>query len=218
MFYFIISLSFIAFPSKNDALLYNSDNKTKDNLLIESSGSIGLYHGGKCHQTYPNYTVFSNQRNDWCSNIIHENKEKPWISYHFTDKAMKLTGYSIRNGCCHYICCCIEETGQIIDEDCCCRLFSFSLLGSNDNITWKTIHKVEKDYSFGYCQNKHFDFEQTQAFNFIRLVMDEPRPGCIKCMQINQVELYGSFVNGDYFDHSDEYEESVSIIGKIKKE
>ena len=215
MLSFFLSIQFIAMPDRTDALLYN----TKTNLFIESSGSLGILLGdAKCHQTYPNETIIEDKKRDWCSNVAKEN-EKPWIQYSFKNSAMALTGYSIRNGCCYYYdCCCDPETGEIVVKHCCCELYSFSLLGSNNNKTWEVIHKVTKDDEFYWCKLMTYEFPKTQSFQYIRFVMDEPRPYCPRCMQINQLELYGekhqSF--STFEENGEESEESVSIIGKVK--
>ena len=60
---------------------------------------------------------------------------------------MRVKRYSVRNGCCRYSCCCTED-GKIVDYGCCCTLYSYSLQASNDNKTWKVLHRVEKDKSF----------------------------------------------------------------------
>ena len=214
---FLFYVKFMAFPEKNNALLTNAAKY--NSLVVDASGSIGLQYGGKCHQTYPNETTIENERLDWCSNIASkDSSDRPWISYSIKNKGMRLTGYAVRNGCCWYPCCCVDD-GHIIDEFCCCRLYSFSLQGSNDNKTWTVIHSVEKDRMFDDCQFKTYEFPQTESFKFIRLIQDEEFPGCPKCMQINQIELYGTTTDSYFFSDASEEEEndeSVSIIGKIK--
>lgn len=212
----ITLMQFIAFPQRKDALLAKSV-ASKEKINIESSGSYGLFYNGKCQRTYPNETVNFNREIDWCSNIGKDKNDKPWISFNLENKVMKITGYAVRNGCCSY-CCCSLETGS--DEYCCCRLYSYSLLGSNDNKTWKVLHRVENDTSFYYCLYKTFEVENNEKFAFIRFTLDEQWHGCPFCFQINQIELYGEasprdqqFINGE-----DDNEESVSIIGKIKRD
>ena len=213
----LLSIQFVAMPNRNDALLLNSQN----DLVIESSGSLGLYRqDSKCEPTFPNMTVFEDKKKDWCSNIPKETGGKPWIQYSFTNKAMKIKAYSVRSGCCyHYECCCDLESGEKADYYCCCRLYSFSLLGSNDNITWKMIHNIEKETSFYYCKLYDFEFQQPQSFKYIRFVLDQSWPGCPNCMQLNQLELFGEKVDlfDDYEKLENDNDESISIIGKIKK-
>ena len=219
--FFLFCLLYVAFPSKSDAIFQHTADKDK-NIIVESSGSIGFFYEGKCHKTFPNETLTPDIKSEWCSNVGKSKTDFPWISYSMKEKAFKITGYSIRNGCCYYGCCCIDDSSFIDGAaGCCCNLYSFSLQGSNDNKTWKTIHKVEKENNIGYCESKTYEFKQTQSFVFIRFVQDEPRPGCQYCMQVNQLELYGetvasSYIRGDNDD--DENEESVSIIGKVKKD
>ena len=132
---------------------------------------------------------------------------------------MKISGFSVRNGCCRYYCCC-EDSDKILDYGCCCVLYSFSLQGSNDNITWKTLYKVEKEKEFWACMYKTYELEkETESYALIRLVQDDPYPDCPYCMQLNQVELYGSTIVSEYyFSDLDDNDESVSIIGKIKRD
>ena len=212
-------MAFISFPERDDALLNDPLNPP----YVESSGSLGLYHGdSKCVQTYPNLTISTDKKIDWCSNLARNNNEKPWIQFYFPNKMMKIRGYSVRNGCCYYACCCVTETSKVIDYKCCCELYSFSLQGSNDNSTWNIIHKVEgdKDY-YHYCQFKTYEFKLTESYRYIRFVLDKERPGCPKCMQLNQIELYGEKYKSNNLYSSietDETEESISIIGKLKKD
>ena len=144
----LLFMQFIAFPERKDALLANNPS----DVYTEASGSLGLYYKGKCHQTFPNETVNFDKKMDWCSNIAKGQDDNPWISYSLPNTVMKLTGYSLRNGCCRYSCCCDPLTGKRIDGYCCCRLYSFSLEGSNNNIDWSTIHKIEgkKDFYRSY--------------------------------------------------------------------
>ena len=212
-----LAVAFSAFPTRKDALLSNTKS---DKIIVAASGSLGLYKGsGKSDPTYPNQTLQVDEKIDWCSNIA-SSEDFPWIEYSFAHKAVKLTGYSIRNGCCYYDCCCDPDTGKIIDYYCCCALYSFSLEGSNDNKTWKTIHKVEKDSRFYRCETKTYTLsEKSESFLFIRFRLDESIPGCPRCLQINQIELYGEQINSfayDSFENDEDNEESISIIGKVK--
>ena len=217
--FIIISMAFVAFPDRTDALLGKSED---GKLVIQSSGSLGIFKGdSKCHPTFPNETLVADRKSDWCSNVGRQGDDKPWISYHFMDKMMKIKGYSIRNGCCDYYCCCDPQSGRDLDFACCCRLYSFSLIGSNDNITWQTIHQVVKETSFRFCEVKTYEFELSQPYKYVRFRMDQEKPGCPKCMQINQVELYGETVFSPFassYEGDDENEESISIIGKVKRD
>ena len=218
MFIFSILVEFVAFPSRKDAIFYNNGIESVD---VEASGSIGVYKNGKCEKTHPNQTLGSDENRDWCSNIATSKTENPWVQYSLNGKQMKLKGFSVRNGCCRYTCCCEEENGKIVDKYCCCILYSYSLLGSNDNKTWKVIHKVVKDKTFYYCESRTFDFEKvTEPFRYFRFVLDEEWPGCLKCMQINQIEFYGETMNSGYVLEADasEDDESISIIGRVNRD
>ena len=212
---FVICMGlFISFPSRKDSIIQSALEK-KQPIDIESSGSLGLHYGGKCHQTFPNETISSEERVEWCSNIA-KGDDKAWISYHIKDSQVKLTGFSLRNGCCHYACCCVDDNTDL--DVCCCDLYSFSLQGSNDNLTWKTIYKVDKEKYFYYCLFKTYEFPTTEPFAFLRIIQDEEYPGCPRCMQINQVEFYGEVLTGKSFIESiEDGDESVSIIGKVKR-
>ena len=219
MFFILFGVKFVEFPNKSNALLSNSI-KNGIKPKIESSGSLGLFYGGKCHETFPNQTLTVDNKQDWCSNIATSDDDKPWIEYSFPQQTMKLTGFSVRNGCCYYYdCCCTVESGKIIDTYCCCELYSFSLLGSNDNQTWKTIYYADESKErIRYCQYKTYEFERTESFKYIRFRFEKERPGCPKCLQINQIELYGELIVGNsYSFENDEYDESISIIGKVKR-
>ena len=210
-------LEFIAFPKKENAIF--AQTSSADSLSIESSGSMGYFYNHKCQITTPNLTLTNDEKQEWCSSIAKNKGDKNWISYSFKNKGIKLTGYSVRNGCCYYSCCCTDDS-NFVDYDCCCRLYSFSLQGSNDNKTWKIIHKVEKKNDFYFCKYETYEFHETESFRYVRFVQDEPYPGCIFCMAINQIEFYGKTANGVGSDADYEYDsdESVSIIGKVRRE
>jgi hypothetical protein len=207
---------FKAFPEKPNQIF-----RAEKNIKVDGSGSLGIYIDGKCVQTYPNSTLNANSRMDWCSNLGKDNN-KPFITYSIQNNQMKISGYSVRTGCCdyYYEVCCSDDDHVFDDGLCCCRLYSYSLQGSNDNITWKVLHKVEKDNDFYYCQDRTFEFALTEPFKYIRFVQDEKYPGCEYCMCLNQLELYGSVTGYEDYEESEDLEadDSISIIGKVKRE
>lgn len=210
-------MHFIAFPERKDSIFQSVSNINED-IEVESSGSRGIFYENKCHLTYPNETLNVNKKIDWCSNVAKSSDEKPWIQFSLKNKAMKLTGYSVRNGCCLRRCCCIDDTTFVDTEWCCCKLYSFSLHGSNDNKTWEIIHKVEKEEKFYHCCFKTYEFSKTKLFKYVRFVNDEEYPGCSLCLQLNQIDFYGETTQSQFIDvEFDENEESVSIIGKLKR-
>ena len=171
-------LYFIAFPKSDDSLLSSAP---PNSLKIESSGQMGLRYNGKCNPTYPNYTITESEKHDFCSNIA-KNNDRPWVSYSFPGKELKLTGYSLRNGCCYYYCCCSEETGEIIDYSCCCELYAFSLEGSNDNKTWTKLHQIKDDQDYiSWCQVKTYQLSTTNSYKYVRFVLDDQRHGWPRC-------------------------------------
>ena len=213
----LLFIEYAAFPERNDGII---SKYYKENIIeVFSSGSIGQFYKGKCHQTFPNQTILEGDHpGDWCSNIVKDNINPPWITYSLKRKSMKISGYSIRAGCCYYGCCCTTDDTFI--DGCCCRLYSFSLHGSNDNKTWKLIHKVEKETNIRYCDVKEYTFNQPEQFRFIKLVQDAPYPGCTHCMAINKIELYGDVSGSGYFSEdaeNEETDETVSIIGRVEK-
>ena len=215
MVLFLFFVKYVAFPNRRDALLRTSENLTSSDVMVSSSGSMGFYYNDKCHQSFSNMTLNSNKNIDWCSNVAANENDKPWIQLSFKHHK-KISGYSLRNGCCvHYYCCDIE-TNKVVDYNCCCRLYSFSLLGSNDNNKWEVIHSVKSNKEFYYCKTETFDFGKlTGPFKYIRLVQDQPLPSCQHCMVINQIELYGESAQIEDNDNTDS-DETVSIIGKVR--
>lgn len=208
-------MEFVAFPERKDSLL-SANTKTPNLISVVPSGSIGQRrYDGKCQMTEGNETLSPDEKADWCSNIGTGRSDMPWIMYNLKNKKMRVNGYSIRNGCCYYDCCCIDDNTQVYD--CCCDLYSFSLQGSNDKKTWHTIHKVEKDKTIYRCKTVTFDFEMSEAYTFIRVFQDEEYPGCSLCMAINQIDLYGTTVDESNSITDDGEDESVSIIGKVDR-
>ena len=214
----MIFMQFVAFPSRSDSIFDQISDKQNE-IMTYASGSMGLFYFDyrKCFQTYPNQTLKVSADEGWCSNIA-TGTDKPWITYSLKNKKMKLTGYSVRNGCCRHRCCCVEDN-KPVDDFCCCELYSFQLQGSNDNQTWKVLHNVEKDARIRYCEIKTYDIDIQDSFKYIRLESQEAYPGCPFCIQINEIQLYGEVIQSfDSYEYdSDESEEAVSIIGKIAK-
>ena len=209
MFSFLLLFEIIPFNERKDNILKNNQKDMK----VYASGSIGQWIDDKCVMTHPEDAVDSKTRKtDWCSNINKTKTDRPWLEVSLNGKTMKIKGYSLRAGCCEYPCCC-DENG--VAYNCCCDLYSWSLQGSNDNTTWKTLHKVEQDKEFYGCRNRTYDIETTDAFAYIRLIQDLPWPTCNYCICINKMELYGS--TEAYGGSYDDNEESVSIIGKVKR-
>ena len=88
-------------------------------------------------------------------------------------------------------------------------------------MTWKTIHSVEEDKKLYECANRVYEFSKVEEFTFVRLVLDKPRPYCENCFTLNKFEIYGETIKGNapfFSDNEDENDESVSIIGKIRKD
>ena len=58
---FLAILQFISFPSRNDAIL---SKENAANIVIEGSGSIGIYRDSKCQLTTPNHTLVADKKID----------------------------------------------------------------------------------------------------------------------------------------------------------
>ena len=212
----LMIITFIAFPDRSDSVFKKIRNL--DSIEISSSGSLGFKVRGKCIKTHPNATVNGEKNSEWCSNVAPSSDEKPWIQYYFHDHSLQLTGYSVRNGCCYHGCCCIDDSQYV--SGCCCDLYSFSLLGSNDGRTWKTIHKVENERNFYLCKYMTFEFAKAEPFRYFKLMEDAPYPGCAYCMVINQIDFYGDVKERPYLyiqDDNPDFDESISIIGKVRQ-
>ena len=213
LFLTLLIYEYVPFEKRDDNIL---QQYSKD-INLAASGSIGQWYNGKCNPTYPEHVIDSEERKtDWCSNINSSKSDFPWLNVNLRGKAIQLVGYSIRSGCCYYDCCCIGD--RIVD--CCCWLYSWSLQGSHDNKTWITLHTVKADRQFYYCANRHYDFESKEAYEYIRLIQDEPWPGCNYCICINKLELYGSVrSSSNYYESFEDgdSDDTVSIIGKINK-
>lgn len=196
------------FPDRTDKLLINN----KKDVKVYASGSIGQYIDGKCVQTHPEHMVDEIERDtDWCSNINKSKTDYPWLAVSLNDKKMRIKGYSIRNGCCKYGCCCLDDSTFVT---CCCNIYSWSVQGSNDNITWKEIHSVKAEKTFYGCENRTYDIKDSDEYRYVKIVQTEPWPGCDFCMCLNKFELYGTTSN-DRMSIDDGDDETVSIIGRV---
>ena len=56
---------------------------------------------------------------------------------------------------------------------------------------------------------------KTTPHAFFRFIFDKQYPGNPKCIQLNQIELYGDLVSSNYISPDDQQndDESISIIG-----
>ncbi|KAI5496351.1 galactose-binding domain-like family, partial [Trichomonas vaginalis G3] len=166
-------------------------NVYKQNLIeTYVSGSASQYINGSIQITKPEYTYDQvEKRYDWCSNIGKTQTDYPWIIYTIKNRIINLKGYYLKSGCCDdgNTCCCYDD-----NEYCCfCCMYSWSLQVSNDNKTWKTVHKVEKDEEMKICKEKTYHFSETYSAKYVRLIQDEACPQERPCMAINKLELLG---------------------------
>lgn len=201
-----------------ESILTSSNSILKNAYPINAieyyvSGSSYQYIEGKAQLTKPEY-VFDqiNKSYDWCSNCGKTLDEHPFIVLSIKNSMMNIEGYFLKSGCCDGSSCCCYESGSY----CCrCCLYSWSLQISNDNSSWETIHRIEKDSSMEFCTERTYKFSKSYRTKYVRLIQDESCPGDPPCIALNKIELIGDFDNGNpQFDVDDE---DVSIIGHISK-
>ena len=195
------------------------DNKI---VVIETSGSSKQYINGSRQLTKPEYAIYPwDKKYDWCSNCGHTYEEHPWITFSLNSRKFKIHGYFVRAGCCYGTaqCCCEDEYYHYCVR---CCLFSWSLQISNDNKTWKDVHKVEKDYDMKYCKEKSYEFKETYEAKYVRLIQDQSCPGDPPCIAINKLDLFGEVIDEgesgeeNFVSYHDD-DDDVSIIGHISK-
>ena len=201
----LLSLFFEAFPDRKDAIL----SRYSSRVIAESSGSIGtLSKDSKCVITNPNNTMINDSESEWYSNIA-TNKDEPWISYFIPLQAMKLTGYSVRNGCDPNPQYC-SENGTDYNMDNLCPLGLFSLEGSNNKKRWIYLHSISFGESLNLCESKTYKINSTDSYSFVRFIYnDYGDGGCKKFLRINQIELYGELVPSDCVFYS--YEQDIDV-------
>ncbi|EAY02124.1 hypothetical protein TVAG_372690 [Trichomonas vaginalis G3] len=189
-------------------------------IVIDVSGSSKQYINGSFQYTKPEYSVYPwNKDYDWCSNCGKSSSDHPWITYSLQSKKIKLTGYFVRCGCCYASenCCCEDESTTCFD----CCLYSWSLQVSDDNKTWKEVHRIEKDESMRRCNENTYKLDREYTTKYVRLIQNEPCPGDPPCIAINKFDLIGEVVNDnsreeDFVSYHDD-DDDVSIIGHISK-
>ncbi|EAX80535.1 hypothetical protein TVAG_577540 [Trichomonas vaginalis G3] len=204
-------------------ILSDSNSIIKNNypsrIIYFVSGSSSQYINNSVQKTKPEYAFNQIEKKyDWCSNCGVNMEDHPWIILGVRNRILKLDGYFLRAGCCTDGCCCYEEGTYCCD----CCLFSWSFQISFDNVTWTTIHKVEKDYEMRRCKEKTYTFSQTYNARYVRVIQDQACPGDPPCMAINKIELIGSPENSD--SHAEDFnnqeadeDDEVSIIGHVSR-
>lgn len=187
-------------------------------FTIDVSGNSMQYYDGKKQYTKPEYAIEPKDKvYDWCSNCGKTYDDHPWISFSVQGKKFSFDSYFLRCGCCYYGCCC-EENGTCID----CCMYSWSLQISEDNSTWKEVHRVERDTEMNHCNEKTYRLDQTYVARFVRLMQNEPCPEYPPCMAINRMEIFGEVVPDDYSLEDDfisfhDDDEDISIIGQLSR-
>ncbi|EAY19908.1 hypothetical protein TVAG_130160 [Trichomonas vaginalis G3] len=188
-------------------------------IVIDASGSSKQYINGTKQLTKPEYSIYPwTKEYDWCSNCGRSYDENPYITYSLQNKKIKISGYFVRCGCCYHGCCCEDDYFDCFD----CCLYSWSLQISDDNRTWKEVHRVDKDDTMRRCNEKSYTLDKEYATKYIRLIQNDPCPGFPPCIAINKLEIYGDILNADN-SQDDEFvsyhddDDDVSIIGHISK-
>lgn len=192
------------FNEQFDGVFKNTYNENHVSVSASGSRPCFFYKLDKDVLTKPESAIDPNDTLEWCSNINNSKNDNPWIMTSFKDRKLSLSGYSIKSGCC-------EET------NCCCLIYSWSVLGSNDNKTWTTLHSVEKNKEVSECVEKSFRVDKKESFSMFKFIQDEPEPGCWYCMDISKLEFYGTIFENDNSNEDISNEDEISIIGRVKK-
>lgn len=187
-------------------------------IVIDASGSSYQDINGSKQRTKPEYAIEPfDKMYDWCSNCGLTYDFHPWITFSLQNKKMRINKYFLRFGCCYEGCCCAEY-GYCVD----CCMYSWSLQISDDNKTWKEIHRVEKDYDTRNCNEKTYKLDDEYTGKYLRIIQNEPCPGSPPCIAINKIDFFGDVLNendmieNDFVSFHDD-DDDVSIIGHISK-
>ena len=205
MFHLFLTEMIFPFNDKFDGFF----KKTyKLNLTsVEASGSTMVWNRTKQKDilTKPEFAVDPEADDyEWCSDINKTLFDHPWILFNFKKRKFQMSGYSLKQACCDAV-------------GCCCIIYSWSMQGSNDNKTWTTIDKQEKQRDFNDCDTKSWEVSSQQRYSYIRLIQDEPFPKCWYCIGLSKIEIYGTLSGAemDNFDSNQDADDEVSIIGKV---
>ena len=201
----LITLFIREFPFNNkfNGVFKNTYNKKDISVTASSSRECYFYSLKKDVSTKPESVIDPEDNLEWCSDINKSENDRPWLATTFKDKKFTMSGYSIKSGCCKYS-----------GSRCCCRIYSWSIHGSNDNKTWTKIHSVEKSEELDFCTEKSFLVDKKGSFSMFKIIQDEPQPDCWFCMDISRLEFYGT-IQGDVDDEISS-EDEISIIGRFK--
>ena len=189
-------------------------------IVLDVSGSSKQYINGTKQLTKPEYAIYPWDKSyDWCSNCGRSYDEHTYITFSLTNKRFKIKGYFVRSGCCYEDGCCCEEYRYCVR----CCLFSWSLQISDDNKTWKEVHRVDRDYEMRRCKERTYDFDKEYTAKYVRLIQNEPCPGDPPCIAINKLDLLGDVIGPDSNQIEEDFvsfhddDDDVSIIGHISK-
>ncbi|EAY21072.1 hypothetical protein TVAG_173300 [Trichomonas vaginalis G3] len=192
---------------------------SQNKIVISASGSSKQYINGSIQLTKPEYAIDPIDKSyDWCSNCGRSSTDFPWIIFSLEKAKIKLEKYYLRAGCCYDGCCC-EDLSYCVR----CCLYSWALQISNDNKTWKDVHKVDKDESMEYCAEKTYQLSETYTAKYFSIIQTEACPGEPPCLCLNKVEFFGDIIADDGIGEIDDFvsyhddDDDVSIIGHISK-
>ena len=200
---FLLFIQNFPFNKQFNGVFKNTYNPADVSAVASSSIECYFSSLGKDILTNPVSVIDPEDNLEWCSKVNESKNDYPWIEVIFHNKKLSMTGYSVKSGCCYA-------------NDCCCMIYSWSLLGSNDNKTWTKLHSVAKNKELRRCRNESFSFNEKGSFSMFKFIQDEPEPECWYCLNLNRLEFYGTLNEGAGEEIANEDE--VSIIGRVKKE
>lgn len=184
-------------------------------VQVAASGSSRQKVNGVFEMTKPEYPIEPSVKNhDWLSNLYYAFEGRPWISFSIKNARVKFDKLYIRAGCCYTIC--PAERFKYNIRGC---LYTWSLQTSEDNKTWKTIHKVEKDKDFEYCNEKFYTLDRYYDARYVRIIQDDPYPGDMPGFALNKLEFFGDVIydrEDDIIDPSED-DEDITVIGHLSR-
>ena len=191
MFCFLIFFSFSYQPGVL-AKLYKTGN-----INITSSGAVPIWFDEDWHATSAQFAVDPSKagknglKYDWCTKCNKTAEDKQFIILDFIDKFVRIESYYIRNGCVPNSCYCNENQ--------CCGLQSWELQGSVDDVTWNTLHTVNKA-NLSLCEEREFEIGSKKGvYRYVKLVQLAATDGCWSCFSINNIEINGVLIDNGNF-------------------
>lgn len=209
--------NFLLFLLEDDSIFKRVYHE--NTVIVSANGNSQQYINGSIQMTKPEFIIDQmDKKYDWCSKCSNIKEEKAWITFAIRNKKINLRGYYLKAACCYLRCSC--ELSVIGTR---CPLYSWSLQVSSDNITFSTVHHVEKDENMLSCAERTYDFHKSYLTKFVRLIQTDVYPGEPSTIGLNKIELFGDLIDDPDFekginflsDYNDD--DDVSIIGHISK-